>query len=152
MPGKGHGKVEGMRANVSRHINGTQADREPAIDLGLIGAQEPVRIERSRQTQHFHDIRALSELLLSERNWNAAIEEYAERRQRYFDVILALDRWSLILDAERGEEADRLRESHRRAREADPTLGGFALIDSYGPDGLVVDEAARRHFYGEDLV
>ena len=42
----------------------------------------------------FHDVRALSELLLSERNWDAATEEYAARRRRYFDVILALDRWS----------------------------------------------------------
>jgi hypothetical protein len=30
-------------------------------------------------------------------------------------------------------------------------LGGYALLEEDGPDGLVPDEAARRHYYGEDL-
>jgi hypothetical protein len=50
-----------------------------------------------------------------------------------------------------GLEADNRRERHARAREIDPTLGGFALLEEIGPDGLIADEAARRHFFGEDL-
>jgi 2-polyprenyl-6-methoxyphenol hydroxylase-like FAD-dependent oxidoreductase len=99
----------------------------------------------------FHDVRALSELLLAERDWCAAIHAYAERRQRYYAAVNAYDRWSNLLDMDQGEEADRLREGHERAKERDPTLGGFATIEARGPDGLVADEAARRHYFGEDL-
>jgi hypothetical protein len=42
-------------------------------------------------------------------------------------------------------------EGAERARERDPALGGFAHIRTYGAEGLVADEAARRHFFGEDL-
>jgi hypothetical protein len=50
----------------------------------------------------FHDVCALSELLLAERDWDAAIDAFAERRSR------------------------------RR-----------------GPEGVVADVAARRHYFGE---
>ncbi len=99
----------------------------------------------------FRDVRELSELLLGERNWDAAISEFARRRVRCYDVIRAYDRWFAQLMCEEGEEADRRRERHMRAKELDPTLGGFALIEERGPDGLVADEAARRHYFGEDL-
>lgn len=99
----------------------------------------------------FHDARALSELLLGERDWGAAVDAFAERRDRYYAAVRAYDRWHRVLDAEEGDEADRLRLSHQRAKELDPTLGGFALIEARGPDGLVADEAARRRYFGEDL-
>jgi hypothetical protein len=53
------------------------------------------------------------------------------------------------LVAEEGIEADRRREAHARAKEQDPILGGFGVIEVQGPDGLVADEAARRLFFGE---
>jgi menaquinone-9 beta-reductase len=99
----------------------------------------------------FHDVRTLSELLLSGRDWGAATAEYAARRSAYFAAVLAYDRWECLLSTEEGENADRLRERHKRAKEEDPTLGGFAVIEARGPDGLVADEAARRHYFGEDL-
>ena len=43
----------------------------------------------------------------------------------------------------------RRRELNAAAREADPTLGGFATLEACGPDGLTADEAARRVFFGE---
>ena len=99
----------------------------------------------------FRDVRELSDVLLNERDWDAAIAEYALRRDRYYDVIRAHDRWYAQIMCEEGTEADRRRERHLRARELDPTLGGFALIEANGPEGLVADETARRHYFGDDL-
>jgi 2-polyprenyl-6-methoxyphenol hydroxylase-like FAD-dependent oxidoreductase len=98
----------------------------------------------------FHDVRTLSAWLLTEHDWEAAVTEYAKQRRAYFAAVLASDRWECLLSSEAGR-ADRLREGHQRAREQDPALGGFALIEARGPDGLVADEAARRHYFGEDL-
>ena len=99
----------------------------------------------------FHDLRTLSELLLAERDWDAATAAYAERQSQYYAVVREYDRWHCILDAEEGLEADRLREGHERAKQDDPTLGGWALMEACGPDGLVTDDAAQRRYFGEDL-
>jgi 2-polyprenyl-6-methoxyphenol hydroxylase-like FAD-dependent oxidoreductase len=99
----------------------------------------------------FRDARELSERLLNERDWTRAIAEFAGIRAGYYDAIRAHDRWNAELMCEDGPEADRRRERHLRAKELDPTLGGFAILEERGPDGLIVDETARRHYYGEDL-
>jgi 2-polyprenyl-6-methoxyphenol hydroxylase-like FAD-dependent oxidoreductase len=97
----------------------------------------------------FRDVRVLSELLLAERDWPAATAEYARQRRAYFEVLRAYDLWTALLEAETGPAADRRRELNAAAREADPTLGGFGVLEACGPDGLVPDEAARRAFFGE---
>jgi 2-polyprenyl-6-methoxyphenol hydroxylase-like FAD-dependent oxidoreductase len=97
----------------------------------------------------FRDIRLLSELLLADHDWARATGEYAEQRKAYYAVLRAYDLWTTLIEAEEGPEADRRRELNAAAREADPTLGGFATLEACGPDGLVPDEAARRVFFGE---
>jgi 2-polyprenyl-6-methoxyphenol hydroxylase-like FAD-dependent oxidoreductase len=97
----------------------------------------------------FRDVRALSELLLGDGDWDKATSEFARQRTGYYEVLRAYDRWCALLDAEEGPEADRRRELNAAAREADPTLGGFATLEARGPDGLVPDEAARRIYFGE---
>ncbi len=99
----------------------------------------------------FRDVRELSESLLTERDWPAAIEAYAARRRTYYEIIREYDRWHCILDVEESDEADRLREGHKRAKQNDSTLGGFGVLEARGPDGLVADEGARRMYFGEDL-
>ena len=99
----------------------------------------------------FHDVRALSELLLSKRDWSAASAAFAERRRRYYEVVHAYDLWRNALLLEQGRAADHRRERHKRAAQHDPTLGGFAFLEARGPDGLVADDAARRRYFGEDL-
>jgi 2-polyprenyl-6-methoxyphenol hydroxylase-like FAD-dependent oxidoreductase len=99
----------------------------------------------------FHDVRHLSELLLSEANWETATAQFADRRRRAFAVIREVDCWSNAF-FDTSAEAESLREGHTRAREHDPTLGGFVAIETCGPYGLVADEEARRRFFGEDLV
>ncbi|MBA3338002.1 MAG: hypothetical protein H0T49_10620, partial [Chloroflexia bacterium] len=97
----------------------------------------------------FRDVRELNELLLAGPNWDTAIAEFARRRREYFAVIRAKDQWYASLTLDEGIEADRRRERHALAKEQDPTLGGFALLEERGPDGLVPDEAARRVYFGE---
>jgi 2-polyprenyl-6-methoxyphenol hydroxylase-like FAD-dependent oxidoreductase len=99
----------------------------------------------------FRDVRELSELLLADHDWPTALAEFERRRWDYYRIIREHDRWRAMLSFEEGPEADQRRERHRRALERDPTLGGFSLLESRGPDGLIVDEAARRMFFGEDL-
>ena len=97
----------------------------------------------------FRDVRALSELLTTEDDWVRATSEFARRRHAYYEVLRAYDRWCALLDSEEGPEAERRRELNASARENDPTLGGFALLEACGPDGLVPDDAARRIYFGE---
>ena len=77
----------------------------------------------------FRDVRELSSLLLAERDWAAAIAEFEVRRRRYYDVILGYDRWVSKFSYGEGDEADRARDAHRRAKQEDPSLGGFAFIE-----------------------
>jgi 2-polyprenyl-6-methoxyphenol hydroxylase-like FAD-dependent oxidoreductase len=102
-------------------------------------------------SQLFRDVRELSDLLLRDDDWPAAIGEYAERRRRYFAVLRQYDLWRNIIDMDASEAADRLREGNKAAAEADPTLGGFALIEARGPDGLVADANARAAYFGQTL-
>jgi len=97
----------------------------------------------------FRDVRALSELLLADADWGRAIREFEKQRRAYYEVLRAYDLWCALLDAEEGPEANRRRELNAAAREADPTLGGFATLEARGPDGLVPDAAARRIYFGE---
>jgi hypothetical protein len=98
----------------------------------------------------FRDVRALSDLLLSEPDWELAIDTFARERERAFAVVREIDRWHNAF-FEMTDDAARLREGHERAKHQDPALGGFAFIELRGPDGLIPDEAARRHYFGEDI-
>jgi 2-polyprenyl-6-methoxyphenol hydroxylase-like FAD-dependent oxidoreductase len=132
--------------------NDIWASRVAGNDVVLIGdaAGAPDPTQGHGTSLLFHDVRALSELLLSESDWGTAIEDYAERRQRAFAVIHAVDCWHNVF-FDTSAEATRLREGHGRAREHDPTVGGFSAIEVTGPADLVADEAARRHYFGEDI-
>jgi 2-polyprenyl-6-methoxyphenol hydroxylase-like FAD-dependent oxidoreductase len=97
------------------------------------------------------DARELRDALLAEPDWDAAIETYADRRATYYAVLREYAKWMAILRIDAGPEADARRALFNRARELDPTQGGVAPIIALGPDGMVADEAARRHLFGEDL-
>lgn len=99
----------------------------------------------------FRDVRELNRLLTTERDWQAAIEEYARRRPAWYDPLRAFAIWKGSLVTDVGPEADAARERQRRAAELDPWLGGYTAIYALGPEGLPVTEEARRHYLGEDL-
>ena len=132
--------------------NDIWASRIAGNDVVLVGdaAGAPDPTQGHGTALLFHDVRALSELLLSESNWETAIEEFAERRRQAFAVIHEVDCWHNVF-FDTSAEAARLREGHGRAQQHDPTLGGFSAIEVNGPAGLVADEAARRRYFGEDL-
>lgn len=99
----------------------------------------------------FHDIRVLRDLFRSGLTADDISPAFATRRRSYFAVLRQHARWTERLTTETGPEIDAIRERMSIARELDPTAGGFAGIFATGPDHLIADEAARRHFLGEDL-
>lgn len=99
----------------------------------------------------FRDVRELRDLLTGEDDWSRVPDEFARRRTIYFGILREHARWQGALVVESGPEAAARRARVARAREIDPSAGGFAALFATGPDGLTVDEAARRHFFGEDL-
>jgi menaquinone-9 beta-reductase len=99
----------------------------------------------------FRDVRELSELLTDD-DWQWAIEEFARRRPRWYEPLRAYAAWQGPLLTDIGPEADAARKRAERAKERDPGLWGYRQINALGPDGLPVSEEARRHVLGEDLV
>lgn len=97
----------------------------------------------------FADARELRDLLMEERDWPSSLAEFSARRAARFDVLRTHAQWTAQLITEVGPEADARRDRVARAREEDPTAGGFAAIYASGPVGLVADERARRRFFGE---
>lgn len=98
----------------------------------------------------YRDIRVLLDLLRDESMANVP-ERFAAARHSYYSVLREHARWAAPLATNTGDEIEALRAQVQRAREADPTAGGFAGLFATGPDGLRTDERARSHFYGEDL-
>ena len=131
----------------------TWASRVAGDDVVLVGdaAGAPDPTIGHGTALLLHDVRALSERLLDGHNWPAACDAYAQHRDQYYAVIRATDLWTNQLRMDFDAETDRLREGNARAKELDPTLGGFDLLEAVGPDGLVADDAARRQYFGEDL-
>ncbi len=99
----------------------------------------------------FRDVRVLSDLLLESNDWAAALDTYERDRTAYYDVLRARDRWYSEVAAGVGPLGEERRKNQARAREVDPTLGGFGAIEFLGPDGLNPDETHRRIFYGETI-
>lgn len=99
----------------------------------------------------FHDVRVLRDLFASGTHWLEIPAAFNGRRDHYFEVLRQHARWSERIATETGPGIETVKARIRRAREIDPSAGGFAGIFATGPDGLVADDEARRHFLGEDL-
>jgi 2-polyprenyl-6-methoxyphenol hydroxylase-like FAD-dependent oxidoreductase len=99
----------------------------------------------------FKDVYELSRRLLASPDWDAAIADYARGRPSWYEPLRAYASWQGPLFIGIRPEANAARERAERAREVDPLAGGYAIIHTAGPEGLPYDEAARRHFLGEDL-
>ncbi len=99
----------------------------------------------------FRDIRDLTHRLQATSDWSSVPRAFASARARDHGVLRAHAQWVAPLVVGTDPESERLRDQVTRAREQDPAAGGFAAIFATGPDSLVADESARRHFHGEDL-
>jgi 2-polyprenyl-6-methoxyphenol hydroxylase-like FAD-dependent oxidoreductase len=100
----------------------------------------------------FRDARELSELLVSDAgDWQAAIDAFAQQRSSWYEPLRVFAMWDGPLITAVGPAADEARARAEMAAERDPWRGGYGAIHAFGPDGLVVSEAARRCYLGEDL-
>jgi len=100
----------------------------------------------------FHDVRELSDLLAADDNWATVPDRFHEIKGVHFEILRQHARWNERQATETGPEIDELRARIALAREADPTAGGFAAIFATGPAVLEATQAARRHYFGLDLV
>lgn len=99
----------------------------------------------------FHDVRILSDLLAADPDWRDVPNVFHARKRAYMETLRQHAHWLERQATETGPEIDAMKDRIAHARELDPTAGGFAAIFAIGPDSLVADDAARRHFLGEDL-
>ncbi len=100
----------------------------------------------------FQDVRILSEMLADNDDWREVPDRFHGAKQRYFEVLHRHAQWNERQATETGPEIDELRERITRAREIDPTAGGFAAIFAIGPDNLEANDEARKHYLGEDVI
>lgn len=167
----GTGNADDFLAAVARcYPNGTFTHAEPAGPHGFFpnadlvctriagpravaigdaaGANDPTQGQGMSLT--FRDARVLRDLLTIQR-FEDVSELFEEERRAAYDVARVHASWAAPLLVGAGPEADALQEQVQRAREKDPSAGGYANIFVTGPVGLPTDVAARQHFYGENL-
>jgi 2-polyprenyl-6-methoxyphenol hydroxylase-like FAD-dependent oxidoreductase len=94
------------------------------------------------------DARVLSQALIAERDWDAAVASYAAERDRYFAAVVAIENWESDLYFAHGAEADRRRKHAMRLWSKEP--GRYPDLPGLGPLADTSEEA-RRRFYGEDV-
>jgi len=99
----------------------------------------------------FRDARELRDWLLGEPDWDAALAGYAAARSTYYAVLRAHTQWQTHLWLDVGPEADARRARAEQAAQLDAVRMGFGTLTAFGPDGVVLSDAARRHYFGEDL-
>ena len=93
------------------------------------------------------DARVLRDQLLSNDDWDAAGEGYAQEHDRYYAVEHTMELWNTQMLMDTGTEADALRAralplwGEDRTRHPDTFLSG--------PDHPV-NESVRRRFFGEE--
>jgi 2-polyprenyl-6-methoxyphenol hydroxylase-like FAD-dependent oxidoreductase len=128
------------------------ADRVAGEDVVLIGdaagANDPS--QGQGMALAFRDARELRDLLLT-RDWPEAIAEFARRRPSWYEPLRAYAIWQGPLFTDSGPDAAAARARAKRAAERDAWRNGYGAIQAFGPEGLPVTEAARRHYLGEDL-
>ncbi|MGB3328926.1 MAG: NAD(P)/FAD-dependent oxidoreductase [Thermomicrobiales bacterium] len=128
-------------------------DRTFASDVVLIGdaagANDPS--QGHGLALAFRDVHALRDLLAASSDWSGVPAEFAAAQRTARETLRQHAIWSAPLMTDLGPEADALRDRVAAARAIDPSAGGFAPIFMTGPAGLVADDAARRHFLGEDI-
>ncbi len=94
------------------------------------------------------DARELRDALSANDDWDAAGHAYAQAHDRSFGTIHTADDWLTQFFYETGPEADARRERAFPLIAQDPTR--VPDVGFSGPDGAVLDEAAKRRFFAEE--
>lgn len=100
----------------------------------------------------FHDARILVDMLEESADWSEVPDRFHNSKAVHFETLRQHALWNERQATETGPEIDEMRNRIAHARDLDPSAGGFAGIFATGPEGLVADDAARRHYLGLDLV
>lgn len=94
------------------------------------------------------DVRLLRDALSSEDELDRACHDYAEAHDQYWRTVLTLEEWSTTLLLKTGTEADANRERAIDHWNDDQSRRPDVFMS--GPDGYVLDEQARRRYFGEE--
>jgi 2-polyprenyl-6-methoxyphenol hydroxylase-like FAD-dependent oxidoreductase len=94
------------------------------------------------------DVRELRDALSANDDWDAAGHAYAAAHDRNFGTIHTADNWLTEFFYETGPEADARRARAFPLIAQDPTRAPD--VGFIGPDGAVLDEAAKRRFFAEE--
>lgn len=93
------------------------------------------------------DVRVLAQALADREDWEAAGNAYSQERSKYRTVIRTVEDWQSSVLMDTGPEADALRDKVLPSWSADRSRHPDTFIAGPGP---VLDETARRRFFGED--
>ncbi|MCH9037434.1 MAG: FAD-dependent monooxygenase [Chloroflexi bacterium] len=127
----------------------TWVDHPYRCGVALIGdaaaAADPAHGQGLSKT--VRDARVLRDKLLAHEDWDEAGHAYAEEHDRYYGINHTMESWASQMLFETGPEADARRGKAIPKWPKDPTR----LLEPFysGPD-QVLDEAARKRFYGEE--
>jgi 2-polyprenyl-6-methoxyphenol hydroxylase-like FAD-dependent oxidoreductase len=94
------------------------------------------------------DVRVLSHCLEADDAWDQAGHAYAGERESYFGALLKYESWMEQMLLETGPQADE-RRAHAMSLWRDDRTRVPDLIFS-GPENAVLDECARRRYFGEE--
>jgi 2-polyprenyl-6-methoxyphenol hydroxylase-like FAD-dependent oxidoreductase len=93
------------------------------------------------------DVRVLADHLVTDDDWSAAADAYAEEHDRHYGVVHRMTSWLRRMNFDQSPEAIELRERALPQLIADRTRG--LDIVGIGPD-FPADEVRRRRFFCED--
>ncbi|MCH7906792.1 MAG: FAD-dependent monooxygenase [Chloroflexi bacterium] len=94
------------------------------------------------------DVRLLRDALGGDDDLDRAGHAYADLHDLFWQTVLELESWATTLMLEAGPEADARRRRAMRLWKVDPSRAPDVFMS--GPDGYVLDERARRRYFGED--
>ena len=92
------------------------------------------------------DARVLTEALLADDDWATAGQSYANAREKYFQVVHAMENWQTQLLMDTGPQADAVRSRAFRSWREDRTRNPDTFLS--GP-GEPLAEADRLRYFGE---
>ena len=93
------------------------------------------------------DVRVLRDKLLAHEDWDEAGHAYAEEHDHYYGINHTMESWASQMLFETGPEADARRGKAIAKWPKDPTR---LLEPFYSGPNEVLDEAARKRFFGEE--
>jgi 2-polyprenyl-6-methoxyphenol hydroxylase-like FAD-dependent oxidoreductase len=94
------------------------------------------------------DVRVLRDRLAETDDWDAAGNNYANKRNAYYQMVRTLEDWNTTFFFDVGREADERRERAFALIEEDPSR--MPDNDQSGPETAPLDEATRKRFFGEE--